>query len=135
MVIWITGKAGAGKTTHANWLAHVLRQDGKCPVILDGDWVRDHWDKHGYTDEDRQAHQFEIAMMASYLEKQDLTPIIACVSPSQEVRKACRKLFNRSQLIYIIGGELWPGTSYDEPSIEELVDGKIIMGRQICGTV
>ena len=40
-VIWITGLAGAGKTTVAKQLTLTVRERGLQPILLDGDILRD----------------------------------------------------------------------------------------------
>lgn len=133
MVVWVTGKASAGKTTYAQALARSLQDVNLHPVILDGDWVRDMWADLGFdigfTDAECGMHQKRMAGIAAYLEKQGIVPIIACVSPSKDVRKQCRKMFIDSILIYITGGFLWPGTSYDIPDDDELFNGEIVSGN------
>lgn len=115
MVIWLTGKAGAGKTAVARKLARAIGD----AVVLDGDEVRK-WFPAGYTDEDRAANIDRIARIAALLENEGHVPIIACVSPRKEWRQEGRSLFQESALIYLAGGTLWEGTEYEEPDEEEL---------------
>lgn len=119
MIYWITGRAGAGKTTLANKMAKEFKEEGKCVLILDGDDVRKHFPNTGFTDEDRFNHIIKVARFAAIVEKQNIIVIIALVSPRKEWRQEARKLFQESQLIYIEGGTLWKGTTYEEPDEEE----------------
>jgi len=55
MVVWITGLAGAGKSTIAAHLAGRLRARGTSVVVFDGDDLRQALgDVHGYSAEDRE---------------------------------------------------------------------------------
>jgi hypothetical protein len=115
MVYWITGKAKAGKTTFAKVLASHVRQK---PVILDGDDVRLFF-KCGFSDNERYEHIMRIARIGALLEKQSFIIIVALVSPKKVWRQEARSLFRTSKLIFIPGGELWPGTEYEEPDSDE----------------
>ena len=120
MVYWITGKKHCGKTTAALKLQRVLCSTSGRPIILDGDAVRHAMGSNAdYSDEGRRMHQLTMASFASILEAQGFIVIISCVSPRRDVRKECMKKFNESSLIYIRGGTLWPGTTYDEPGQDE----------------
>ena len=120
MIHWITGRAGAGKTYHANRLAEQLRAEGKPVLILDGDEVRDKIRDPGYADGARLEHIMMIAGIAEIAEAQGIEVIIALVSPKREWRNMARERFRESRLIYIPGGKLWPGTTYEEPTADEL---------------
>lgn len=115
MVIWITGKANSGKTTMAKRLAKTVER----PVILDGDEMRKIFPA-GFKAQDREDNVMHLAKFAALLERQGLTPLVACVSPTKELRQKARQLFESSCLIYMPGGTLWPGTEYEEPDSDEL---------------
>ena len=115
MVIWITGKAKSGKTS----LAYKLKRIIPNAIILDGDDLRKEIDS-GYQNEGRQRNIMMLSAFAAMLERQGFVPIIACVSPKREWRINERKRFKDSKLIYLEGGELWPGTEYEVPIEDEL---------------
>jgi len=119
MVYWITGKKNAGKTPTAYKLATELLQGGERVIIFDGDNVRNYFET-GFSDEDRYNHIMRIARFSALLEDQGFTIIIALVSPKKAWRQEARSLFKKSKLIYVDGGYLWPGTSYEIPDEEEL---------------
>lgn len=115
MVIWITGKANSGKTTMAMRLSKAIER----PVILDGDEMRKIFPV-GFEPQDRKDNIMRLAKFAALLERQGFTPLVACVSPTKEMRQKARRLFNSSCLIYMPGGTLWKDTEYEEPDEEEL---------------
>ena len=109
MVYWITGRKGCGKTT----LAHKIAAQIPNSVVLDGDHVRSYFPS-GYTDEARYENQARITNIARILEDQGVTVIIACVSPRKSVRKELQSKFTQCIEIQLPGGELWPGTYYED---------------------
>lgn len=115
MVIWITGKANSGKTTMAKRLAKTVEH----PVILDGDEMRKIYPT-GFKPADREANVMHLAKFAALLERQGLTPLVACVSPTKELRQKARQLFESSCLIFMPGGILWDDTEYEAPDVDEL---------------
>lgn len=117
MIYWITGKPGAGKTYHAQELKEKLEWNGRSVLLLDGDGVRKYFPT-GFSDEEREEHIMRMAKIAAIAEQQDINVIIACVSPKKEWRNKARKLFKESQLIFVTGGDLWPGTTYEDPTDE-----------------
>jgi len=117
MVIWVTGRAGAGKTALATKLIKVLGKDKS--VLIDGDEFRIIFPTD-FTDEDRRAHIMRMARVASMFEEKGITAVVACVSPKREWRQEARAMFRDSTLIYMAGGTLWKGTTYEEPDGEEL---------------
>ncbi len=119
MIYWLTGRANSGKTICSYRLAINLTREGKTTLVLDGDEVRGIVPAD-FSDQGRHDHIMRIAGFASIAEAQGLTVIIALVSPRKAWRQEARKLFKESKLIYMPGGEMWPGTTYEEPDGEEL---------------
>jgi len=124
MVYWFTGKSSAGKTVLANRLKANLEDLGIRTILLDGDEVRSYF-KDGFEDEDRERHIMRIASFAAILESQGFVVLVALISPKKEWRMKARKLFRKSMLIYVPGGVLWEGTSYEEPDHEEMMCGGV----------
>jgi adenylylsulfate kinase-like enzyme len=89
--------------------------------LLDGDEVRDQFENNEYTDESRLSHILRIASFSAIAERQGLVVIVAMISPKKEWRMMARKLFEKSMLIYMPGGHLWEGTTYEEPDHEEMM--------------
>jgi len=120
MIIWITGKAGAGKTTYAKNVMKScwFKLFHKC-ILLDGDDVRKYFPT-GFSDKEREEHIMKIARFAALLESQGFTIFVALVSPKKKWRQEARKLFKKSELVYLKGGMLWEGTTYEIPDEEEL---------------
>lgn len=120
MVILITGKPNAGKTT----LAYKLKENSKKEVvILDGDELRDALNYNDYTLEGRTKWMLDVAKIAKVFERQGLDVIISLVSPLKEVRKDMLDMFEESTLVYIEGNHnsMWKPTNnncsiYQEPN-------------------
>lgn len=112
-VYFITGKAGAGKTTYAVKLA-----EEKNAVLLDGDEMRRIY-LTGFTDRERMMHIMRMAHLAENLAFQGFNVIIAAIMPRKVWREKARSLIPNSSLIYIPGGTLWFGTEYEIPDESE----------------
>lgn len=121
MIYWITGKSSSGKTVYSKRLKSHFERLGEKVLLLDGDDVRDRFDNQKYDDQDRLDHIMRIATFAAIAESQGFIVIIALISPKKEWRMKARKLFNKSMLIYLPGGILWEGTTYEEPDHEEMM--------------
>ena len=62
----------------------------------------------------RFRNQKRMAQMAQLLQKQGLTPIIACVSPNKKIRRGFQSIIGNCIEIQLPFGELWEGTQYEE---------------------
>jgi adenylylsulfate kinase len=113
VVIFITGKSGAGKTT----LANSLKTD--TTVIIDGDDFREYF-KSGFSLEEKEKHILKMAKIAAMLEKQSFSVIVAAILPTKNLRQKARSYCRESFLIYLSGGSMWEGTEYEIPEKEEL---------------
>lgn len=115
MIYLITGKAGAGKTHYSRALAAELILEGKKVVVLDGDEFRDKNKNNDFSDKGRRENLLGAARVAADLEKQGFTVILAFIAPREAWRREMRALWQESRVIYIPGGTLWPGTTYEKP--------------------
>ena len=113
MVIFITGKAGAGKTT----LANKLKTENT--IIIDGDDFRHYFPK-GYSEEDITTNVTNMGKTAAMLERQGFLVIVAAIMPKRNLRKFVRSFCQSSFLIYLEGGTMGVGTEYEIPGQEEL---------------
>jgi adenylylsulfate kinase len=87
-ILWITGLAGAGKSTLAR--AFVAAQRGRTPLLLDGDALRDALEgQDGPVDhgaETRRARAWRIARLARLAAEQGVPVVVATISLLHEVQ-------------------------------------------------
>ena len=128
MVIWLTGISGAGKSTIASHLEHLLWEEGKNTAVLDGDFLR-----HGITNdlgfspEDRRENIRRAAYMAKSLLENGNVVICAFVSPYAEDREMARN---------IIGpGDFFEVYVYCDPKIAMERDPKGLYAKAIRGEI
>lgn len=115
MVYLITGKAKAGKTTIGKWIANALKAEGRQVVMIDGDEFREKTKNKDFSDAGRIKNLRNAAKLAAELERENKTVICAFVAPRQEWRDMMCTYWTESKVIYVSGGMLWPGTTYDPP--------------------
>lgn len=113
MVIFITGRSGAGKTT----LAKKLKTDNS--IIIDGDDFRLYFNT-GFSLEEKESHIIRMAKTAAMLEKQGFQVIVSAILPTKKLRKLARSFCGDSFLIYLTKGTMWEKTIYEEPKEDEL---------------
>ncbi len=120
MVYLITGKAGAGKTHYAETLAAELKLARHSVAVVDGDVLREKRKNDDYTDKGRLLNLKDAAKIAAELEAEGKIVICAFVSPKREWRDMMREYWRMSIVVYIPGGSLWKGTTYERPTDGEL---------------
>jgi len=120
MVILITGKPGAGKTHYAQTLKRELEADGIPVHWIDGDIWRALKTNQDFSDAGRVQNLMSAAKVAAIHEAQSELVILSFVSPKKEWRDAMRKFWKQSRVVYIPGGSLWSGSSYEVPYEEEI---------------
>ena len=123
MVILVTGKSGAGKTTYSYRLAQEIREKQDQAIVIDGDDVRSLFE-NDFTDNGRARSLEIVAKIAALAERQGITAIVSVIAPKREWRDRMRGYWRNSRIIYIPGGTLWESTSYEMPDEDE-IDGHI----------
>ncbi|TSA08003.1 MAG: adenylyl-sulfate kinase [Deltaproteobacteria bacterium] len=119
-VVLITGRPGSGKSHHAFHLAQELRSEGKIVRILDGDMFRHQTGNQDFTDAGRIRNLQGLAEAAAEGEWPGHVVIVAAVAPRREWRNMMRAQWQEgSRLVYLPGGCLWPGTTYERPGDDE----------------
>lgn len=102
MVIWLIGISGAGKTTIGKKLEQHFNSIGKKNYLLDGDEVRDLFDRDlGYSDADREANIKRIILGAYLLDRNDIIGIICNIGPLEHLRCLARKKIAGYHEIYL----------------------------------
>jgi len=89
VTIWLTGLSGAGKSTIAQALAEVLKQQGIQRLeLLDGDVVRQNLTKGlGFSKEDRDENIRRIGFVAHLLTRNGVIVLVSAISPYREIRQ------------------------------------------------
>ena len=83
MILWITGRRGAGKTTLAKELQGKLGS-----ILLDGDEMRESISKDlGFEMKDRIENNLRIARLAKVLHEQGHDVVVATICPTQDLRR------------------------------------------------
>ena len=101
-VLWFTGLSGAGKTTTAEALEHLLFQQGYKTFLLDGDVMRGGLcGDLTFTEQDRSENLRRIAEVAKILFDAGLIVLVATISPKAAQRNFARSLFADGQFIEV----------------------------------
>lgn len=100
-VIWLTGLAGAGKTTFASELFKHLKELHGNVILLDGDVFRRIFGESGYEKAQRLITAHKLHALTAFLEQNDLIVIIAAIAAFDEIYTLNRKNFKNYFEIYI----------------------------------
>lgn len=115
MVYLITGKSDAGKTRYAKAFADELMADGHKVVCIDGDEFRQQTNNDDFSDQGRILNLTEAAKLAADLESKGNIVLVSFVAPKRAWRNMMRQYWHESQVVYLPGGTLWEGTTYERP--------------------
>jgi len=119
-VILITGKKNSGKTHYAKALMKELEDEGYKVKQFDGDTFRSKTNNHDFSDEGRVRNLMNAAKLAADYEKKRYVVLLSFVSPRMKWRYKMRSLWRTSRLVYMPGGTLWEGTTYERPDNNEI---------------
>ena len=101
-VFWVTGLAGAGKTTIGTALYEKIRQTSAQTVLLDGDVMREVFGNDlGYTAEDRFKCAMRYSRLCRLLSVQGINVICCTISMFDDVRKWNRDNIATYMEIYV----------------------------------
>lgn len=101
-VYWITGLAGAGKTTIGKLFYEKLKQTASNTVFLDGDILREVFGADlGYSESERRKCAMRYARLCKMLQEQDMNVVCCTISMFNEVREWNRKQIRSYKEIYI----------------------------------
>ena len=91
VTVWFTGLSGAGKSTIAEGLIALLRENAVKAELLDGDIVRTNLSKGlGFSKEDRDTNIRRIGFVSNLLTRNGVVSIVSAISPYREVRDEVR---------------------------------------------
>ena len=99
--IWITGLAGAGKSTFASELYKYLKQKHNNVVLLDGDVFRSIFGELKYDRDSRIQIGYKYHALAKFLEQNGLLVIMAAIGLFDEIYKLNVDNFTTYLQIYI----------------------------------
>lgn len=87
MVIWIIGLSGAGKTTLAQEIVRLARQETSNVVLIDGDVIRETFGNDlGHSIKDRRRNAERMMRLCQWLDRQGIHVVCAILSLFPEHR-------------------------------------------------
>lgn len=102
-VIWLFGLSGAGKTTIAKYLSHLLTQQKVGHILIDGDEIRNTVNKDlGYSKEDRKENIRRSAEFAKLVSQQNILCICSFITPLKSLRDSVREILQENVQVFFI---------------------------------
>tara|TARA_B100000242_G_C43044100_1_gene487249 strand:- start:1721 stop:2236 length:516 start_codon:yes stop_codon:yes gene_type:complete len=100
--LWIIGPSAAGKTTVSKIIYDKLKKKIPNLIIIDGDKVRNLYEKNlGYDKISRSKNTSRYVNLVRWLSSQNISSIVAVISPFEKDRSICRKKIERYFEIYL----------------------------------
>jgi adenylyl-sulfate kinase len=100
--LWFTGLSGSGKSTIANKIVEIMRNEGMPVVLVDGDEVRKSISKElGYTKEERDKHVTRMADICYLINKSGVSCVASVISPTRSIRRYARSIIKNFIEIYV----------------------------------
>jgi adenylyl-sulfate kinase len=101
-VIWMTGWSGSGKSTIAEELKTMLKNDGRKVKVLDGDEVRECLTSDlGFSKYDRDENIKRISYAAKCIADVGGTAIVAAISPYKKAREDARTMIGPDRFVEV----------------------------------
>ena len=101
-IFWLTGLAGAGKTSIGKLLFKKIKKEEPNTIFLDGDELRSIFNiKNSFSMENRLSLSYSYSKFCNFLANQNLNVVIATISMFQEVRSWNRENIDNYNEIYI----------------------------------
>ena len=101
-LLWFTGLSGAGKSTVANAVDHLLNRRGVHTYVLDGDNIRMGLNKNlGFSPDDRTENIRRIGEVGKLFADAGLVTMTAFISPYKADRDAARALFDEGRFLEV----------------------------------
>ncbi len=101
-VLWFTGLSGAGKSTVANTVDHMLHQLGIHTYVLDGDNVRMGLNKNlGFSADDRAENIRRIGEVAKLFSDAGIFVLTAFISPYRVDRDRAREILPAGEFVEV----------------------------------
>ncbi len=100
--IWFTGLHGSGKSTIANRLIKILRENKVKAELLDGDELRKTISSDlGYSLEERNEHMKRAADLCKTITDKGIMAIASVSSPTEKSREYARRTLKNMLLVYV----------------------------------
>jgi len=120
MIINLTGQAGAGKSTIARELEKILYNS----IVIDGDELREIFVNKDYSEDGRRKNITNAYNIARFLETKGFTPIIALISPYEDLREDLKSITKVKEIYIhttqIRGRENYFAQNYSSPKLNFL---------------
>lgn len=100
-VYWVTGLAGAGKSSISKILLNHLKGNGRVVTLLDGDELRGVWPNLGYTEEERKQGAMQNSRLCKLLSDQGFDVICATISLFHSVHEWNRNNISSYREIFL----------------------------------
>lgn len=101
-LLWFTGLSGAGKSTVANTVDHLLHEMGKHTMVLDGDNIRMGLNKNlGFSPEDRSENIRRIGEVGKLFVEAGVITTTAFISPYRADRDLVRSILAPGEFVEI----------------------------------
>lgn len=102
LTFWLTGLSGAGKSTIAYELEHLLIRDGQPCAVLDGDNLRHRLNCDlGFSERDRHENVRRTAEVARLMNENGLVVVASLVSPYRDDREAAKAIVGDDRFVEV----------------------------------